>query len=243
MDTTTGERLAVLRNEHGLSQEELAARLGVSRQAVSNWERCESMPDTGNLIGLSRLYGIAIDEVIHPAPRATVIEATPPSTNEGAVVPRARLLVSLVTCAVLTAVYYGLIALPLTRSTVSDAAEVFGLTIGPALAMTWFASEVIFVLLPFLLIAIVPTLLPRWVWAVPLAVFVVPSALVAGYSALGGAAVLDYPGLGGALMPSLALKADALALVLGCALVHIARGNRAHLAVASTPTSRGSEVV
>lgn len=57
-------RLVELRRAHGLSQEELAARLGVSRQAVSKWERCESSPDTDNLIALARLYGVSLDGLL-----------------------------------------------------------------------------------------------------------------------------------------------------------------------------------
>lgn len=48
----------------GLSQEALAERLGVSRQAVSKWERGESSPDTDNLIALARLYNISLDALL-----------------------------------------------------------------------------------------------------------------------------------------------------------------------------------
>ena len=57
-------KLVELRRSHGYSQEELAAQLGVSRQAVSKWERAESSPDTGNLIALARLYGISLDDLL-----------------------------------------------------------------------------------------------------------------------------------------------------------------------------------
>ena len=56
-----GRRLAALRQDEGLNQEELAERLGVSRQAVSKWERGESTPDITNLVALSELYGVSID--------------------------------------------------------------------------------------------------------------------------------------------------------------------------------------
>lgn len=59
------ERLAKLRKEHGLSQNDLADQLKVSRQAVSRWEQGLAMPSSDNLIYLSKLYGITLDELIH----------------------------------------------------------------------------------------------------------------------------------------------------------------------------------
>ena len=64
MNLEIANRLVALRREHGLSQEDLAGKLGVSRQAVSKWERAESSPDTDNLIALARLYGISLDAML-----------------------------------------------------------------------------------------------------------------------------------------------------------------------------------
>lgn len=64
MNVEIAQRLATMRREQGYSQEELAERLGLSRQAVSKWERAESSPDTGNLIALAKLYGVTIDELL-----------------------------------------------------------------------------------------------------------------------------------------------------------------------------------
>jgi transcriptional regulator with XRE-family HTH domain len=58
------ERLRKLRKEKGFSQEELADRIGISRQAVSKWESGQSNPDTNNLIILSELYGISLDVLL-----------------------------------------------------------------------------------------------------------------------------------------------------------------------------------
>lgn len=58
------ENLYNLRREHGLSQEEFAERLGVSRQAVSKWERAEAYPDTENLIAISELLSVTIDDLL-----------------------------------------------------------------------------------------------------------------------------------------------------------------------------------
>ena len=67
MNIEIANRLVKLRKEKGLSQEELAEKLGLSRQAVSKWERAESSPDTDNLICLARLYGISLDELLKTA--------------------------------------------------------------------------------------------------------------------------------------------------------------------------------
>lgn len=64
MNIEIANRLVALRKENGLSQEELAAKLGISRQAVSKWERAESSPDTDNLIALARLYNVSLDAVL-----------------------------------------------------------------------------------------------------------------------------------------------------------------------------------
>lgn len=64
MNVEVARRLAEARRARGITQEELAGRLGVSRQAVSNWERGETSPDTDNLIVLARLYGMSLDELL-----------------------------------------------------------------------------------------------------------------------------------------------------------------------------------
>ena len=65
MTLETANRLFELRKKHNLSQEELAEKLGVSRQAVSKWERSEASPDTDNLIALAKIYELSLDELIY----------------------------------------------------------------------------------------------------------------------------------------------------------------------------------
>ena len=64
MDIETANRLLQYRKKHNLSQEELANKIGVSRQAVSKWERAEASPDTDNLILLAEIYGVSLDELL-----------------------------------------------------------------------------------------------------------------------------------------------------------------------------------
>lgn len=64
MNIEIANRLVGLRKANNLSQEALAEKLGISRQAVSKWERAEASPDTDNLILLARLYGVSLDELL-----------------------------------------------------------------------------------------------------------------------------------------------------------------------------------
>ena len=65
MNIEIANRLIELRKKSGLSQEELADRLGLSRQAVSKWERAEASPDTDNLICLAKIYGVSLDDLLN----------------------------------------------------------------------------------------------------------------------------------------------------------------------------------
>ena len=64
MNIEIANRLVGLRKKNNLSQEQLAEKIGVSRQAVSKWERSEASPDTDNLIMLARLYNVSLDELL-----------------------------------------------------------------------------------------------------------------------------------------------------------------------------------
>ena len=64
MNIEIANRLVNLRKQNNLSQEALAEKLGLSRQAVSKWERAEASPDIDNLIMLARLYGVSLDDLL-----------------------------------------------------------------------------------------------------------------------------------------------------------------------------------
>ncbi len=61
------EALKARRTAAGYTQEYVAEALGVSRQAVSKWENGTSEPSTANLMALSRLYGLSVDELLSAA--------------------------------------------------------------------------------------------------------------------------------------------------------------------------------
>ena len=58
-----GQRISELRKANALSQEYVAERLGVTRQAVSKWETDLSAPDTYNLIALAELFGVSVEYI------------------------------------------------------------------------------------------------------------------------------------------------------------------------------------
>lgn len=62
-----GEALRENRLHCGLTQEDVAEALNVSRQAVSKWENGTSDPTTGNLLALARLYGVSAEELLRAA--------------------------------------------------------------------------------------------------------------------------------------------------------------------------------
>lgn len=64
---TFAEKLKALRKQAGMSQEKLAEKLGVSRQAVTKWETDAGIPDVENLAALSALFQISIDELLSNA--------------------------------------------------------------------------------------------------------------------------------------------------------------------------------
>ena len=59
-----GEKIREQRKQAGLSQEQLAEKLNVSRQAITKWETDKGIPDVANLIAISDEFGLSLDELI-----------------------------------------------------------------------------------------------------------------------------------------------------------------------------------
>ena len=69
---TMGKRISDLRKKKGMTQEQLAQRVGVTAQAVSKWENDLSCPDISILSELSEALGVTTDELLGRAPLKTV---------------------------------------------------------------------------------------------------------------------------------------------------------------------------
>lgn len=86
------EHLRQLRKNAGLSQEQLAETLDISRQAVSKWESGVSSPDAHNIVRLSKLYGVSTDSILlgeSPVPETgdTIEETTDITPQSADIVP------------------------------------------------------------------------------------------------------------------------------------------------------------
>lgn len=64
---TIGEKIQNLRKQRGMSQEQLAEALGVSRQAVSKWEAGQSVPDIDKIISICDYFGVTTDYILRNA--------------------------------------------------------------------------------------------------------------------------------------------------------------------------------
>ena len=91
------ENISMLRNVNGYSQEEVAEKVGVSRQAYAKWEKGETVPDVERCQKLAELYGTTIDSLINfsnkvgtttlvPAPKGKHIFGTTKINDRGQVV-------------------------------------------------------------------------------------------------------------------------------------------------------------
>ena len=63
MDKTIANKLIALRKQNGISQADLAVRLGVDVPTVAGWESSDTSPDTENLLKIAKLYGISLDRL------------------------------------------------------------------------------------------------------------------------------------------------------------------------------------
>lgn len=82
------EQLIRLRKAHGLSQEQLARQINVSRQAVSKWETSESQPDLAKLFLLTQVLDVSLDELCGLDPAPTDPAPSVPEKDQSDVPPR-----------------------------------------------------------------------------------------------------------------------------------------------------------
>lgn len=81
---TFGEKIQKLRKEAGLSQEELAYQLDVSRQAISKWERDNGYPETEKIVRMSKIFHVTLDYLLNEEETQTQV----PKAERGIYVSR-----------------------------------------------------------------------------------------------------------------------------------------------------------
>ena len=83
---TLGEKIQALRKQSGMSQEQLAERITISRQAISRWELNESIPDADNIVQLSRIFGVSTDYLLKKGDYIdlTGVDYDRPNSNDSA---------------------------------------------------------------------------------------------------------------------------------------------------------------
>ena len=77
MKKTLGTMIAALRKQHGMTQLELAEKMGVTDKAVSKWERDLSCPDINSLPTLAEILGVSVEELMQIKKEAAEEEETP----------------------------------------------------------------------------------------------------------------------------------------------------------------------
>jgi transcriptional regulator with XRE-family HTH domain len=102
------EKLYGLRKRSGLSQEQLAEQLGVSRQAISKWESGVSVPESDKLVAISDYFEVSVDYLLKEGEPAQV-QAEPPRKAVG----KTKWLIGMVGCVggVLGLIIWGLMSL------------------------------------------------------------------------------------------------------------------------------------
>ena len=90
------EKIYLLRKKSGLSQEQLASELNVSRQSVSKWETGASVPENEKLIALSEYFRVSVDYLIKDEKTGEPVREQPPVKNEAAPVSGKKRLIGLI---------------------------------------------------------------------------------------------------------------------------------------------------
>ena len=123
------EKLYELRKKSGLSQEQLAEQLGVSRQAISKWESGKAVPESSTLISISKYFNVTLDYLMKedgsvvPEPAiGEELEQPVTSTGKGKRIPGLVVCIAGIACLII----WGLISilLPSTSNQISESSMI-----------------------------------------------------------------------------------------------------------------------
>ena len=116
------EKLYKLRKNSGLSQEQLAEQLNVSRQAISKWEQGTAVPESEKLISISNYFGVTVDYLLKDDTEDTM------NTTDEVVEEKPKMMVGIVICiaGIVSMVIWGLLSIfrPETSNQLSDSSMI-----------------------------------------------------------------------------------------------------------------------
>lgn len=107
------EKLYTLRKKSGLSQEQLAEQLSVSRQAISKWESGQSVPESDKLIVISNYFKVSLDYLLKEEIEQETITETSATDDSMQTNDRTKWLFGIITCVggILCLIVWGLLSI------------------------------------------------------------------------------------------------------------------------------------
>ena len=107
------EKLYTLRKKSGLSQEQLAEQLSVSRQAISKWESGQSVPESDKLIVISNYFKVSLDYLLKEESEQETITETPATDDSKQTNDITKWLLGIITCVggILCLIVWGLLSI------------------------------------------------------------------------------------------------------------------------------------
>lgn len=100
------ERLQDLRRQHKFSQEDIADKLGVSRQAVSKWESGQGKPEINNIIKLAEIYGVTTDYLLLGKEDSSILQDTIPQEKPDRTLKKTIAMISVIGATALITVLF-----------------------------------------------------------------------------------------------------------------------------------------
>ena len=116
------EKLYKLRKNSGLSQEQLAEKMNVSRQAISKWESGTAVPESEKLIIISNYFGVSVDYLLKD------VEEDKPKAQDSAIEEKPKMLAGIIICiaGIISMVIWGLVSIfsPEASDRISDSSMI-----------------------------------------------------------------------------------------------------------------------
>jgi len=159
LKVSLGERIQQLRKARGLSQEQLADSLNISRQAISKWETDQSSPEIENILALSSMFSVSTDELLGN----DIASSSATSTAQSGLEKKKRSTVASRTSSLLHVIDSKAIFLVFTISCLIAVGTCVIVNYAIDQRITWAAYPILSVLVGWLIIT--PTLFRKYIWS------------------------------------------------------------------------------